>query len=295
MKNKLIFRNSYLSLFVMLPVLLVFPANVDAQDSIVFPGLKGYSIHYDYPVYHPDDLWDYIDGAAENYLNYHFQELHIAEYVKGKSRIFFKAEIYRHESPLYAFGIYSSERSPDYHFIPLGTQGFQEESLVYFLKGPYYVKILTQQSGKRVVRDMHSLAERLEALLPGTTAFPAALSLFPKAGKVTNSERFIARDFLGHAFFDSVFTAEYKTDNTSFTLFITRRSDPAEAMTLLKNLYRKATGKVPEDMKEGDRVIEDSYNGKIYLIWKKNVIFGFQNLENQALMRKLANEILNKI
>ncbi len=276
-------------------VLFFAPAVLSAQDSIRFPEMKGYSLHFDYPVYTPDNLWDYIDGAADNYLNYHFVNLHIAEYYKGNKKVFFKAEIYRHESPLYAFGIYSSERSPDYHFIHLGVQGFQEESLIYFLKGPYYVKILTQQEGKRAERDIEVLAHKLEAMLAGTTRFPPELALFPENNKIANSERFIASAFLGHEFFDSVFTARYQTGEVSFSMFLTRRSTPENAKKLLETFYKNATGQVPQPLKEGDRVIKDGYNGDIFLIWQDHVIFGFRNLKDQTLMRHMAEEVLRKL
>jgi hypothetical protein len=69
-----------------------------------FPELKGYKISYNYPVYTPDNLWDYIDGAADTYLAFGFENLHIAEYSKGKNII--KVEIYKHPDNVQAFGIY---------------------------------------------------------------------------------------------------------------------------------------------------------------------------------------------
>ncbi|MCD6202393.1 MAG: hypothetical protein J7K46_11365 [Bacteroidales bacterium] len=277
-------------------LLLVFsPAILAAQDSIRFPEMKGYNLHFDYPVYFPDNLWDYIDGAADNYLNYHFVNLHIAEYYKGNNKVFFKVEIYRHESPLYAFGIYSSERSPDYHFINLGVQGFQEESLIYFLKGPYYVKILTQQEGRRAGRDIEVLAHKLETMLAGTTRFPPELALFPEKNKIANSERFIASAFLGHEFFDSVFTTQYQTGDVSFSMFLTHRATVENTKKLLETFCKNATGQIPQPLKEGDRVIKDGYNGDIYLIWQGNIIFGFRNLKDQVLMRQMAEEVLSKL
>ena len=295
MKKLLFPANLYKKVFFLFILITGLPVILTAQDSIRFPEMKGYNLRFEYPVYRADDLWDYIDGAADNYLNYHFKELHIAEYVKGKNKIFFKVEIYRHESPLYAFGIYSSERSPDYHFIDLGTQGFQEESLVYFLKGPYYVKIMTQQKGKRAERDIETLAHKVEAMLPGPTGFPPELAMFPQEGKTANSERFLATNFLGHEFFDSVFTAKYKINGKVFTMFFIRRNSVSGARTLLGDFYQAATGKVPQPLKEGDRVIKDEYNGDIYLIWKGNVIFGFMNLNDQKIMRQLAENVLNKL
>ena len=111
-----------------------------AQD-IVFPQLSGYKIKTDYPVYEPENLWDFINGAADNYLANGFVDLHVAEYKKGKTVI--KLEIYRHSDNTMAFGIYSSERSPSFRFVELGAQGYIAGGSINFFKGNYYFKIRT--------------------------------------------------------------------------------------------------------------------------------------------------------
>ncbi len=280
-------------------LLLVVPAgDLAAQQEQwkeMFPEMRFCTPLFDYPVYHADDLWDYIDGAADNYLNYRFEDLHIAEYTKGKGKVYFKVEVYRHASPLYAFGIYTSERSPDYHFIEMGTQGFQESGQIYFLKGPYYVKVISMQEKTKEEKYLWTLASLIEEHLEGPVGFPPELEWFPPEGKVKNAERFIAREFLGHEFFDSVFTAAYSLDGKEFTVFISHRNDKESAKRILTEMYRTATGKVPAGLQEGDRMIKDGYNGKIYLIWKGNVLFGFQDIDDQALIRKMAAEILDKL
>ena len=60
----------------------------------MFPELSGYKKNTDFQVFLPDNLWDFINGAAETYLAYGFVDLHVAEYKKGKNVI--KLEIYRH-------------------------------------------------------------------------------------------------------------------------------------------------------------------------------------------------------
>ena len=48
-------------------------------QSIDFPMLDGFKKETNYPVYTPDNLWDFINGAADNYLAYDFVDLHVAE------------------------------------------------------------------------------------------------------------------------------------------------------------------------------------------------------------------------
>ena len=53
-------------------------------QSIDFPMLDGFKKETNYPVYTPDNLWDFINGAADNYLAYDFVDLHVAEYKKER-------------------------------------------------------------------------------------------------------------------------------------------------------------------------------------------------------------------
>ena len=87
------------------------------------------TVEYNYPDYTGEDLWDYINGAADGYLAYHFVKLKIAGYKDGSGHIV-KVEVYRQQQPEDAYGRYSMERSPDYHFIKIGAEGYSEPGLV---------------------------------------------------------------------------------------------------------------------------------------------------------------------
>ena len=86
---------------------LVFAFTALRGQQEMFPPLKGYKQISDYPVYTPEDLWDYINGAADAYLALGFRDLNINEYRKGKQSL--KAEIYSFGDEATAFGIYSLE------------------------------------------------------------------------------------------------------------------------------------------------------------------------------------------
>ena len=101
-------------------------------------------------------MWDFINGAAESYLSYGFVDLHVAEYKKGKNVI--RLEIYRHSDHIMAFGIYSTERSPSFKYMKLGSQGYKTESAINFFKGNYYVKIRTYSKSEKTLQSAESLA-----------------------------------------------------------------------------------------------------------------------------------------
>lgn len=261
-----------------------------AQD-IVFPQLKGYKIKTDYPVYLPDNLWDFINGAADNYLANGFVDLHVAEYKKGKAVI--KLEIYRHSGNTLAFGIYSSERSPSFRFMNLGAQGYIADGSINFFKGNYYVKIKTFSKKEKVLQAEETLANKVAVMLTGETAMPAILSQFPAEGKKVNEETFINESVLGHSFLNKAFKAAYQVGSDEFSIFISDAISP-EAAKKTAETYIASTGISPVETGDSKFMLLDGYNGTIFLTWKDKRIVIISGLaKDQAeIAEKYTSEIL---
>jgi len=96
--------------------------------------------------YAPDTLYEYINGAADLYLSYGFEEVAVADYVQTEGADgWITVDIYDMGAPLHAFGIYGSERPPDVEAFPVGAQGYVCEGLIAFWQGDYYVKVMLDQ------------------------------------------------------------------------------------------------------------------------------------------------------
>jgi len=253
---------------VLLLTSLLFSTALPAQDP-VFPSLSGYKIKTDYPVYLPDNLWDFINGAADTYLAYGFVDLHVAEYKKGKNVI--KAEIYRHSDNIMAFGIYSSERSPSFRFQSIGAQGYVADGAINFFKGNYYVKIKTYSKQEKVLQAAELLANRISGLLTGDASLPSVLSQFPAEGRKLNEETYINESVLGHSFLNKAFKAPYQNGNDIFSIFIFECNSPDEAVKTAQT-YISSTGMDPGESADNRIVLADGYNGTIFLAWKDNRI-----------------------
>ena len=103
-------------------IMLFIPGSLIIKgQQIDFPLLDKFEIDDSYPVYTPDNLWDYINGAADSYNALGFKELYIADYKRGNKHSI-KLEIYHHANDNLAFGIYAMERAPSYDFFKLGVQ-----------------------------------------------------------------------------------------------------------------------------------------------------------------------------
>jgi hypothetical protein len=257
-------RNKTLFVF----ILALVTSSLYAQD-INLPDLKGFKKTTSYPVYTSENLWDYIDGAADTYLSYGFMDLHVAEYKKGKNVI--KLEIYRQGSNTMAFGIYSTERSPSFRFLNLGSQGYVAGGATNFFKGSFYVKIRTYSKNENILNSVQSLALKVADMLPGGTEMPQAISLFPASGEKINEETYINESVLGHKFLSKAFKANYERDNDKFSVFVMENISPEDARKTIET-YLSATGTQELDPNTNKYLIKDGYNGTIFLAWKENRI-----------------------
>jgi hypothetical protein len=280
MKNKLFF-----TLF-----LMIISGSLFAQD-INMPELKGFKKVTNYPVFLPDKLWDFINGAADTYLAYEFVDLHVAEYKKGKNVI--KLEIYRHTDNTMAFGIYSTERSPSFRFLNLGSQGYTADGAINFFKANYYVKIRTYSKNENVLKSAESLAQKVANMLSGSTDMPSVLSMFPSNGKKINEETYINESVLGHKFLNKAFKTTYESGPDNFSVFIMEKNT-AEEVQKTVNAYLSVTGIDSTESETGRYMIKDGYNGTIFLAWKENhiVIISGLSKDQSDLADRYTSEIL---
>ena len=252
-----------------LALLLFFPLFTNSA-SAMFPEFKEWKLNAGDKVYVPDNLWDIINGAADAYLSYNFQKLYTAEYSNENDKLI-RVYIFEHGSPVSAFGIYSQERSTDYEFTEIGTQGFRSAESFYFITGPYYVQLTC--SDPEIGDDMEQLAALINKNLNQKSSLPSELDLFPDKGKVRYSEKYISSSFLGHNFLHSAFVASYSAEEENFQIFIISPGDEQQTDRILSEYLDFV--KLPKD-KRGDTeyLIEDPYNGEILLFKKGKYLCG---------------------
>ncbi len=242
------------------------------------PDLDGFKKESAYPVYTPDDLWDYINGGADSYNALGFTDLTIFEYKKGKKNII-KLEIYRHRSPEMAFGIYALERAPTYNFIERGVQGYSGEGFLNFFKGVYYIKIYTYSKNKKALDGVESLALAVDKAIDAKNMFPAALNLFPAEGRKINEEMFVSENVIGHSFLSDAYRASYSVGEKSFIVYLFERENSNDIDSMIQTYMSRQNLDV-ENQPEGKATFEDGYNGVIFLAWKNNLMVLISGLDS---------------
>jgi hypothetical protein len=263
---------------------------VESQD-ITLPELQGFKKTTNYPVYTADNLWDFINGAADTYLSFGFEDVHVAEFTKGKNVI--KLEIYKHKDEIQTFGIYSSERSPTFRFIAVGAQGYKADGSLNFFKGKYYVKIRTYSKSEKILQTLETLALKVSDMLQGNSEMPVALKEFPEQGKKKNEETYIRESVLGHEFLTGAFKALYEVGNNEFSVFLLKKNSEGEASKTV-SVFLKSAGLEIDDQSSGKFVFKDGYNGDIFLSWKGSTIVIISGLpkDQTEIAGRITTEIL---
>ena len=196
-------------------------------------------------VYDSETLYEYINGAADLYINYDFQELAALNYEKGEDQGI-TVDIYRHSTPRNAFGIYSQERPREGAFLNIGTQGYHDTGILNFVLGRYYVKLAGFYLGDEDESLLASIAEEVAGRIEDEAGFPKPVICFPDSGRIAHTERYTAVDFLGHAFLHSAYSAEYEVKDQSLTLFILEGDDEEDAVAMTESYLDLARDKGQE-------------------------------------------------
>ena len=265
--------------------------------AVLFPTLEGWSRDGATELFQPDNLYEHINGAAENFLACGFELLAVQNYVNPERQAV-TAEIYFHGSPENAFAIYGSEKPLAGDYLALGSEGYAEEGVLNFISGAYYVKLNGFDLGAKGAEVLRSLAERIAASINGGSTLPAALAAFPAANKVARSERYFTGNFLGHEFLSAAFSADYETKGKRCKLFIIKTASAADTRALLRRWLALDKGRVAADVDAPatSLVINDPYNGPVSVAWHEQHIWGGvgQGEEMEALIRELGMNLTGK-
>jgi hypothetical protein len=199
----------------------------------LLPELNSWKLSEGLQNYLPDTLFQYIDGGAEIYLSYDFKELVVAQYKKENSEASLTLEIYDMGNKKNSFGIYAAERFPESHFLSLGNQGYLEEGSLNFIAGKNYIKLLCFEGGQETDIFLKLFAEEVANKIKDKGNLPILLQSFPKEGLITNSEKFVLRNFMGFGFLHDGYLASYKKQDFEFDCFIVEGKTTEEAEQML--------------------------------------------------------------
>lgn len=251
-------------------------------------------------MYHPGNLWRYVNGGASIYLAYDFEELITFTTIHKNSEIEIAVDIYDMGKPINAYGIYSVQRSPDGKPIKWGCDGSLSGGALYFWQDRYYVKLMPYYITPRADELLAELAGIISRKLPDVQVLPRQLDVFPQDSRIKNSDRYIKKDILGQDYFQNGFRVEYELEGQQYTiLLIEGRTSEETALNLKRyrayldesdNLSEKISG-----LGEESFLSEDRFYGTVIFARKKRFIIGVLGLKDVQAASNIIKTMFGKL
>jgi len=253
--------------------------------------------------YLPENLYEYINGAADLFLSYGCKGLTGAQYAPvSESRENVIVDIYDMGNTLNAFGIFQAKRDPDSDVIPIGTGACGNEQYLFFYKGHVYVEIQTFNAGGTADNLLKQTAQAVSKRIAADSSPPDELCYLPATGRVPGSERYITGGILGHAFLGRGLIGDYRIGEETvkaFVAFLPLKQDAAAALDTYRAYVHKAGKKWKSLPGFGEQafVARDPYHRTILVARQGRFVAGLANLSQdqtgEALLRRLIEQIKN--
>jgi hypothetical protein len=193
---------------------------VATNEASGFPTPDGWSIASEVLTFDSESLYQQINGAADAYLSYGFEQLSVADISDGTHTV--TVSLYEMSSPLSAFGIYRTEVPASEAALDIGTEA--RMALPYqamLLKDRFYAKVDALE-GELAEAWTPDLLRQLAAALPGDAGLPSEVSVLPAEGMVAHSVAYTKEGLLGLSEMTECVHATYSTkeDTETFMGFV---------------------------------------------------------------------------
>jgi len=251
--------------------------------------------------YIPQNLYEYINGAAEFFIAYGFIELIGANYFSASGeRDFLIIDIYNMGNKLNAFGVFQLRKDTQASSLNIGTASVGSDNYISLYKDRFYVVIQAYIISKKDKEVIKAMASSVAELLPGENSLPMELSYLPEKGRIAGSERYIRRGILGHAFLDRGIVCDYQKEGEKISAFVAifpSYQDAVKAVEQHRSFLTKSKKKCLPLDKFGKHsfVSNEPYHNKIIETQRGRFVLGVYDLSTIETGKRLLADILKNI
>lgn len=194
------------------------------------------------------DLYGYIDGGAELFLELGFEQLTLQKYRNGANE--FAVEIYRMADPAAATGSYLMKRGRENRDATFAARHTINRHQLMFVRDRYYVTVNNLSGADQMQASLVKFGTEVAAKLPPDRV-PAELAALPRPGLVPGSERLLRGPFGLQALYTLgdgdilllggklvAVAGDYKDGTGNSTLVLVTYPEAASAKKAFANLQR---------------------------------------------------------
>lgn len=216
-------------------------------------------------VFSRDTLYEKINGRADLYLQYKFEQLTFATYLRDNDPDL-NIEVWAYDmgAAENARGIFQAEQSEQPDPVDVGQGGYRSGDSIFFWKGSLYVNVMTLDDslGEACLNLANKIAEGIQADA-SSDWFTIAL---PETNLVADSRGYEAEDAFSLGFLSNVYTASYPVEFDSAQQevmhFVHQTESPAAAKEMLKR-YTEFFGEYGEVLRESEGIVIGDGGGVI--------------------------------
>jgi hypothetical protein len=200
--------------------------------------------------YNSKTIFNYMDGAAEFYLAYGFENLTVHRFEKSKQPPI-AVEVYEMASPEDAYGVFSYERQDETAGIGQGSEF--GGGMLRFWKGKYFVSVYAEGEGPEVESGILEIGKATANSIVSMGAEPKLVCLLPgrDLGRIDESIRYLKnhvllnqRFFIAHQNIlnlsrkTEAVLAQYRQPKEKIQFLLIRYPDPKEAKEAYRNFMK---------------------------------------------------------
>lgn len=171
-------------------VLMIVVCSSAAHAGQLFPEAAGEAKLAKAEAFDSQTIYDYMDGAADPYMNYAFQSMHHALYDCGGKRI--SVEVYDMKTSAEAYGMFSNETQGK--LVPVGQGARFDGWILTFWQGRYVVKVSEVQQTGEAKEEILSTGRAVAGGLGPEGPLPDFLAFFSPKSLAAKDLRYFHKD-----------------------------------------------------------------------------------------------------
>lgn len=255
---------------------------------------EGWNIEGKPLFYNRETLSDRINGEAELYFPYGFDQMAAARYSSVKnSGSGMDVEIYRMGSLLDAFGMYANYRQKEGRSLTVGAESNLSGSQLYFYRGRNFVHIQITGTDDSNSASLAECAKTVASRIPGNNNRPPELSVFDRPEVIKGTERYLPQNLLGYDFLNRGIMTDAVVEGTNFQIFLLLGTTAKSALTVLDR-YRSQLTQGRVDASGKDTVsLEgiDPLYGPVIVLKNRDCLAGALKFSGKKGIRELLESV----
>jgi hypothetical protein len=244
-------------------------------------------------LYDDKKLFDYMDGGAELYYEYGFEQACVQRYTAKQGEV--TVEIYQMDTPAHAYGVYTFDTQGEHP--PIGQDATYAKGLLAFWKGRYCVRALSDNEQFKDI--LFALGQVIAKKIPQAGERPAILASLPPQWVVGDSLLYFRGQIaLNNAYFlshqDVLFLSKgaegitflYKPETQSLRVIMVRYAGRTQAVEAFKSL--RASGVIKQGSLQEGLFLGKSRKGYAgALLWEDIVVLVLDGKTRESVTRAL--------